>query len=107
MIYGYDLVQELADLLDREDEGLDGREEYALDELRELEDEVGGDLESIDVLIPVGDFEEYAREQASSMYGSTMEHWPMTSVDWEHAAEQLAYDYTEVDFRGERYLTLL
>lgn len=107
MIYGHDLVEELADLLDREDEGLGVQDAYALDELRELEDEVGGDLESIDVLIPVGDFEEYAREQASSMYGSDMEQWPMTSVDWEHAAEQLAYDYIDVVFRGERYLTLL
>lgn len=105
MIYGHDLVLELTYLLDREGEGLDGREEYALEELRGLEDEVGGDLESIDVLIPVGDFEEYAREQASSMYGSYMEHWPMSCIDWRQAAEDLSYDYTEVEFRGETYLT--
>ena len=103
MIYGYDLVQELTDLLDREDE-LDSDELEELEELRNLISEVG-DLEELDVLIPLDDFEEYAREQAQSLYGSLVECWPMTSVDWEHAAEQLAYDYTEVEFRGETYLT--
>ena len=103
MIYGHDLVQELTDLLDREDE-LNSDELEELEELRNLSNEVG-DLEELDVLIPLDDFEEYAREQASSMYGSYMEHWPMTSVDWEHAAEELSYDYTEVEFRGETYLT--
>lgn len=103
MIYGQDLVDELTDLLDREDE-LNSGELEELDELRNLINEVG-DLEELDVLIPVDDFGEYAREQAQSLYGSLMECWPMLSIDWEDAAEELAYDYTEVEFRGETYLT--
>ena len=103
MIYGHDLVQELTDLLDRED-GLNSDELDELEELRNLISEVG-DLEELDVLIPFDDFEEYAREQASSMYGSYMEHWPMSCIDWRQAAEELSYDYTEVEFRGETYLT--
>lgn len=104
MIYGYDLVQELTDLLDREDE-LDSDELEELEELRNLSNEVG-DLEELDVLIPVDDFEEYAREQAQSLYGSLMECWPIqNNIDWADAAEELAYDYTEVEFRGETYLT--
>ena len=103
MIYGHDLVEELADLLDREDE-LNAYELDELDELRNLMNEVG-DLEGLDVLIPMDDFEEYARDQAQSLYGSLMECWPMSSIDWEQAAEELSYDYTEVEFRGETYLT--
>ena len=103
MIYGHDLVEELTDLLDREDE-LNSGELEELDELRNLINEVG-DLEELDVLIPLDDFEEYARDLAQSMYGSDLERWPMLSIDWEDAAEELAYDYTEVEFRGETYLT--
>lgn len=103
MIYAHDLVEELTDLLDREDE-LNADELDDLDELRNLMNEVG-DLEELDVLIPVDDFEEYARDQAQSLYGSLMECWPMLSIDWEQAAEELSYDYTEVEFRGETYLT--
>lgn len=100
MIYGHDLVQELTDLLDREDE-LNSDE---LDELRNLS-YVVGDLEELDVLIPLNEFEEYARDQAQNLYGSLMECWPMSCIDWGQAVEELSYDYTEVEFRGETYLT--
>ena len=103
MIYGHDLVQELTDLLDREDE-LDSDELEDLEELRNLSNEVG-DLEELDVLIPLDDFEEYARDLAQSMLGRDLERWPMLSIDWKQAAEELSYDYTEVEFHGETYLT--
>lgn len=32
--------------------------------------------------------------------------WPLTHIDWEAAADELRYDYTEVEYDGHTYLIL-
>lgn len=49
-------------------------------------------------------FEEYA-EQLADDIGAIDRNakWPVNCIDWEKAARELQYDYTEVDFDGEAY----
>lgn len=51
-------------------------------------------------------FEDYAREFAEDCGLITDDmKWPATHIDWEAAAEEMAQDYSEVDFSGVIYLT--
>jgi hypothetical protein len=70
-------------------------------------------------MIPEQDFEEYAQELADDIGAfSTSQYskyeaqrdgvnlstvWPFTCIDWEHAARELAMDYTPVRFDGTDY----
>jgi Antirestriction protein (ArdA) len=51
-------------------------------------------------------FEEYAQELADDI-GAINENagWPNNYIDWEAAARELQYDYSEVDFDGIAYWT--
>jgi antirestriction protein len=55
-------------------------------------------------LIPERDFEEYAQELADDcgMIPDNLS-WPLTCIDWERAARELAYDYSSVSFDGTDY----
>lgn len=55
-------------------------------------------------LIAEDDFEEYAEELADSI-GAVPSNaaWPLTCIDWKEAAEQLAQDYSSVDYQGKSY----
>lgn len=74
-----------------------------VEELRTLANEVT-DWEYGATLIPVNDFEEYARELADDI-GAIPEgtSWPLTCIDWERAANDLAMDYSEVSYQGTDY----
>jgi len=49
-------------------------------------------------------FEDYARELAQDIGAiGKGEVWPLTCIDWEHAARELQHDYTTVDFDGVEY----
>jgi hypothetical protein len=56
-------------------------------------------------LIPKNDFKEYAQEFADDC-GLLKDNltWPYTCIDWDWAANELAVDYYEVEFRGVTYL---
>jgi hypothetical protein len=85
----------------------DESEQDELKELEELENEMDSRSFRDGVqLIPEYDFEEYAREEASSLYGRGMDdaHWPFTCIDWERAANELQQDYSAVTYQGTDYL---
>ena len=52
------------------------------------------------------DFEEYAQDLASDLYGEEIRnaHWPFGCRDWEMAANALRQDYSSIDYRGTTYL---
>lgn len=96
-------LQELADALDDAD-GDFGKDEWKeLEELEELEDEISDFLYG-ETMIPVEDFEDYARELAEDIGAIDRNaSWPNTCIDWEKAAEELAMDYKEVSYQGVDY----
>lgn len=76
------------------------------EELAEIEEIAGycSDFQHGEVMIPTRDFEEYAEELASEI--GAIDHnasWPLSHIDWKAAAEELAQDYTEVEYQGTSY----
>ncbi len=75
-----------------------------------LQKELGDTLRTIGedygpTLILESEFVEYAQELAED--GGMIPEglgWPLTCIDWEHAARELRYDYTSVSFDGDDYL---
>ena len=52
------------------------------------------------------DFEEYAEDLASDLYGEEIRNasWPFDCIDWEKAADALRQDYSSIDYQGTKYL---
>ena len=100
---------ELIDLRDDEDHEFMGYEEEELEQLFELESELGMTLEAADqngaIFIDEDYFEDYARELAYDIGAIDSDSaWPCTHIDWEAAADELRMDYTEVEYEGSTYL---
>ena len=83
------------------------------DELAELEEELKPLQEFRDqvshpdwphglTLVHEDYWENFAREEAESLYGSELREavWPFTCIDWERAAEELQSDYSQAEFDG-------
>jgi hypothetical protein len=55
-------------------------------------------------LIPEDEFTDYAQQLAEDIGAISDEtSWPMSCIDWEHAASELAHDYSAVTFDGDTY----
>lgn len=74
--------------------------------LEALADEAEGccDWQHGETLVRDSYFQEYAQELAESC-GMVPDNltWPCNCIDWEHAARELRYDYTSVEFNGVTY----
>lgn len=86
-----------------EEAPLDDDEQAELSALRELRDEVG-EWSDGNTMIPEDEFEDYARDLAYDI-GAVPDGltWPLTCIDWEYAARELAYDYSLVTWQGQSY----
>ena len=62
-------------------------------------------LVTTDLLIEGIHFEDFAREQAESLYGKVLRAhmWPFCCIDWAQAAEELQRDYSSVEYDGFTY----
>jgi hypothetical protein len=72
-----------------------------LEALRELRDEIGSEWSYGETMIPIEDFVEYAKELADDII--TEVSWPLSHIDWQAAADELAQDYFEVEWEGTSY----
>lgn len=81
-------------------------EQTELEELNDLENEVGGEWQHGETMIPEDKFEDYARQFAEDIGAlkGVGDKWPCTCIDWEQAAKELAMDYTTVTYQGTEYL---
>jgi len=70
--------------------------------LDQIKDNVG-DWEWGETLIRDTEFVNYTQELASDISNVDLDCWPATCIDWTHAANELKYDYAEVDFDGVSY----
>lgn len=100
-----DVIARIEELTEQEERDSDETEELAA--LRRLEDQCEGycaDWHHGETLIRESYFKRYAQELAKDC--GMLENanaWPLTCIDWEQAARELAQDYTEVDFGGVAY----
>jgi len=85
---------------------LDEEEQEELEGLKEFWEEGTAEFQHGETLIREDYFEDYARELAEDIYGKELEgsSWPFTCIDWEKAARELKFDYTEADLNGTTYL---
>lgn len=105
-------ARELEDALSNEAEpgALDeyGSREVVIERLAAIEalaDEVDGDWQYGVMLIPDGEFEDYARDLAEDIGAvNPRAGWPLTYIDWGAAADALRQDYLAVEFDGMTYL---
>ena len=77
-----------------------------LDELLAMKDECGPEWKYGVAFIAEEDFEEYAQDLASDLYGEEIRNasWPFDCIDWEKAADSLRMDYSVIDYQGTTYL---
>lgn len=95
-----DLADELYALLDEHTEDDANR----LTALRELRAELlGYGWSNGIVLIPEDEFVDYARQFAEDTGIVSTDSWPLNCIDWEQAADELAQDYSIVEFDGLEY----
>ena len=74
-----------------------------LDELNDLENEIGREWIYGTTLISEDDFKEYAQDLAEDLGMDRNQPWPFSCIDWDQAAEELKQDYSSVEFQGETY----
>jgi DNA repair ATPase RecN len=95
-----------------EEEEIESWKEYFEDELKEIEEiddienEVGSEFEYGVTLVDVDDFTDYCEELVSDI-GDLPKDLPSyiaNNIDWEGVAEDLKLDYTEVTYQGNSYL---
>jgi hypothetical protein len=77
-----------------------------IQEINELEDEVGSEWEYGVTLIEEDDFEEYCEDFCNDV-GYISRDTPqliLNNIDWKGIADDMKQDYSEVEFRGTTYL---
>jgi len=104
-----DEQEALADTLNEATAELeDWQSEYQeeLDELNDLESEVGDEWMHGETLIPADGFADYARDLAEDLHGNAIRDaaWPFDHIDWEAATDDLKSDYSSVEYQGNTYL---
>jgi hypothetical protein len=102
-----DLADELDDLREARDDGDEDYDEDRLEALLDLDDQLDGGLAAARNMGPFiaegRSFEDYAMELAEETLGIDVGSWPAFHIDWERAANELAMDYTSVEFEGTTY----
>lgn len=78
----------------------DNQEE--LDELNRLENEIGGEWMHGETLIGESKWEEYCEEFCRDI-GAIGENSDFIVIDWEATADNIAQDYSQVDYQGSTY----
>lgn len=84
--------------------------EEELEAIYELESDIGADLETAErdgvYFIAEDGFRDYAEEFAYDIgrIESRSYEWPYNHIDWDAAAQDLKYDFSEVEWQGNIYL---
>lgn len=106
-----DLAKEYETLKEQDankDLSLDEDEQARLAALRALDDQLFCDMaeyaENESTMIPVGEFEDYAKDLAYDVGYAERDDHMTPYIDWERWAQDVAEDYTEVEFEGTTYL---
>ena len=100
-----DLQEEVSLAKDALKEWKDENQEE-LDEILAMKDECAPKWKYSVSFIAEEDFEEYAQDLASDLYGEEIRNasWPFDCIDWEKAAASLRMDYSSIDYQGTTYL---
>ena len=94
--------------LDPEPEGFQNwiEEQGQYDEYLDLKSfigEISGYVDRDETLIHEDEFEDYAKSLAQDCCQADWTQWPFNCLDWERAASDLKYDYSEAELNGTTY----
>ena len=93
-----------------EEEEIESWKEYFEDELKEIEEiddvenELGSEFEYGVTLVDVDDWEEYVEELLEDIGYIPKDFPSWIEIDWESTANNVKVDYTEVTYQGNSYL---
>ena len=93
-----------------EEEEIESWKEYFEDELKEIEEiddvenELGSEFEYGVTLVDVDDWEEYVEELLEDIGYIPKDFPSWIEIDWEATANNVKVDYTEVTYQGNSYL---
>jgi antirestriction protein len=102
-----DAQEDLADDLNAATVALeDWEEEYQeeLDELNNLESEVGREWMHGETLIPEDEFVDYTQDLAEDIGATAGDASAWLVIDWEATADGLKMDYSSCEYQGTTYL---
>lgn len=90
-------------------EHLDADDQARLEALEGIETDLGGSLAAYaddqPQAIAEDDFAHYAEELAEEIGAiDRSASWPLTCINWQEAADELAQDYSSFDFEGRKWL---
>lgn len=75
-----------------------------IEEINDIEDEVGSEFDFDVTLIDEDDFEDFVKQDLKDC-GYISDDFPSwIEIDWEATAENVKQDYSELTFRGTNYL---
>lgn len=100
--YSFEVEEkEVPDLDDEQREELEALDALFANDLPAYDGDYNGGV----TLIEKAGFEDYARQYAEDT-GAIKDGvgWPYDHIDWEAAADAMAMDYAEIEFRGVDYL---
>ena len=75
-----------------------------IEEINDLEDEVGSEFEDGVTLIEEDEFEDYYQELVEDCGYISKDFPSWIEVDWSKTADNMRMDYSETEFRGTNYL---
>ncbi|TXG86163.1 MAG: hypothetical protein E6R13_01010 [Spirochaetes bacterium] len=74
-----------------------------IDDIDEVEDEVGSEFEYGCTLIEEDDFVEYVREMLVDIGCISKDFPTWIEIDWSATAENVKQDYSELEYKGDTY----
>lgn len=98
-----DKYEDLQEDLEDAERNFSEEEEKKLHELRELRDQIGGEWEYGETLIPEDMFPEYVEDLCKDCgyINRDFPHWIV--IDWEKTSKNVAIDYQLVEYDGENF----
>jgi len=100
-LYSLDIIERIDELRGIPSDELTELEQDELTALLKLQDELSTCSEWIygDLLISNTYFTTYVKELAHDLY-TIPDHWPFWCIDWNKAADDIKYDFIDVEYMG-------
>ena len=98
-------IVDLRDVIKNRESDLQTYDDWNAALLRACGDGIETVAENESLMIPEGNFKEYAQKLADDLgLTSKGDSWPLNCIDWDEATDELASDYSTVKVNGTTYL---
>ena len=95
--------EDTIEALDAAEADFTEEEEEELADLRDLQAQLGSQFDEDEMLIHIDAFPEYVEDLCHDCGYISRDLSYFIAIDWEHTAQNVAQDYTIVNYAGEEY----